>query len=380
MRKGKNLDLKLLDKVIKDTVDAMEKGKEQIYDIYEAAESEVLHVAKDIDKIREETNKIIVKVDLLEKAKKKARADLVIVSSNFNLYSEEKIKQCYENAQKLQIQLAVMREQEQNLRRKRDELEVRLKQLQGTAEKAKQLVSQVGVMLGLLCAQMGQVADKIETLNQDKILVPSIIKAQEDERLRISREIHDGPAQMMANIVYHAEICERWIDKDKDKAKKELQELRNLVRGCLSETRDIIFDLRPMALDDLGLEAATTRFIETIKVRYGIDLKLRFFGMPKRLPNHIEVSVFRVIQESINNIVKHSKTTEAKVSLEFNDEFLIIHIEDKGIGFAVDEKNQSSSSYGLIGMRERIKLLHGKLKISSEANKGTKLEMVIPLK
>ena len=314
MRKGKNLDLKLLDKVIKDTVDAMEKGKEQIYDIYEAAESEVLHVAKDIDKIREETNKIIVKVDLLEKAEKKARADLVIVSSNFNLYSEEKIKQCYENAQKLQIQLAVMREQEQNLRRKRDELEVRLKQLQGTAEKAKQLVSQVGVMLGLLCAQMGQVADKIETLNQDKILVPSIIKAQEDERLRISREIHDGPAQMMANIVYHAEICERWIDKDKDKAKKELQELRNLVRGCLSETRDIIFDLRPMALDDLGLEAATTRFIETIKVRYGIDLKLRFFGTPKRLPNHIEVSVFRVIQESINNIVKHSKTTEAKVS------------------------------------------------------------------
>ena len=380
MKKGKHLDLKLLDKVIKDTVDAMEKGKEQIYEIYEAAEAEVLHVAKDIEKIRAETNQIIAKVDLLEKAEKKARTDLVIVSSNFNLYSEEKIKQCYENAQNLQVQLAVMREQEQNLRRKRDELEVRLKQLQGTAEKAKQLVSQVGVMLGLLCAQMGQVVDKIEILNQDKILVPSIIKAQEDERLRISREIHDGPAQMMANIVYHAEICERWIDKDKDKAKKELQELRNLVRGCLSETRDIIFDLRPMALDDLGLEAATTRFIETIKVRYGIDITLRFFGMAKRLPNHIEVSVFRVIQESINNIVKHAKTKEARVSLEFNEEFLIVHIEDKGIGFELAEKSKSVSSYGLIGMKERVKLLHGKLKITSEIDKGTKLEMSIPLK
>ena len=111
MKKGKHLDLKLLDKVIKDTVDAMEKGKEQIYEIYEAAEAEVLHVAKDIEKIRAETNQIIAKVDLLEKAEKKARTDLVIVSSNFNLYSEEKIKQCYENAQNLQVQLAVMREQ-----------------------------------------------------------------------------------------------------------------------------------------------------------------------------------------------------------------------------------------------------------------------------
>lgn len=71
--------------------------------------------------------------------------------------------------------------------------------------------------------------------------------------------------------------CRRWIDKDKDKAKKELQELRNLVRGCLSETRDIIFDLRPMALDDLGLEAATTRFIEAIRIfSYGIDLSCSF--------------------------------------------------------------------------------------------------------
>lgn len=380
VKRGKHLDIKLLDEVIKDTVSAMEKGKEQIYEIYEAAESEVLHVAKDIERIREETNQIINKVDLLEKMEKKARTDLVIVSSNFNLYSEDKIKQCYENAQNLQVQLAVMREQEQNLRRKRDELEVRLKQLQGTAEKAKQLVSQVGVMLGLLCAQMGQVVDKIEALNQDKILVPSIIKAQEDERLRISREIHDGPAQMMANIVYHAEICERWIDKDKDKAKEELQELRNLVRSCLGETRDIIFDLRPMVLDDLGLEAVITKFIDTIKVRYGIDITLRFFGTVKRLPNHIEVSVFRVMQESINNIVKHAKTKEARVSLEFNDDFLIIHIEDKGVGFEIAEKSKSSSSYGLIGMKERIKLLHGKLKIISALDRGTKLEMSIPLK
>lgn len=114
----------------------MEKGKEQIYDIYEAAESEVLHVAKDIDKIREETNKIIVKVDLLEKAEKSG-ADWSLLAVILIYIRKRKIKQCYENAQELQIQLAVMREQEQNLRRKRDELGFRLKQLQGTAEKTK---------------------------------------------------------------------------------------------------------------------------------------------------------------------------------------------------------------------------------------------------
>lgn len=373
-----NLDVKALDKIVKNTIAAVEMGKTQIYDIYEAARGEMENVKKDVERIKQETIDIIFKVDEFEKRERRSRLRLLEVSRNFGVYSEQDIKTAYDETKNIQVELAVARAQEQNLRRQRDDMEIRLRSIKDTVTKAESLTTQVGAVLGYLGDQMGGVALKIESMQQSQLFGSKIIKAQEEERRRVSREIHDGPAQTMANIVFRAEVCERLIDIDMVRAKKEFSELREQVRMCLKETRKIIFDLRPMTLDDLGLVPTVKRFLDTAKERSGIIPTVRLIGEERRLDSYVEVGLFRTIQEAVNNVEKHAQANNVNVVIEFRKEIMSVIIEDDGIGFDAAE-NVGSESFGLVGMRERIKLLNGELVIKSQAGAGTKIMIKINL-
>lgn len=372
----------LLDNILKNTVNVMESSKTQIFDIYESARIEVDHLEAEIDTLKKKVSEIIAHVDILERKEHEARRTLVQVSSNFSVYNEADIKLCYDNARNIQVELAVMREQEQNMRQQRTFLELRLKRFQATMVKAKQLVAQVGVVLGYLSAQIGEAVTKMEMISQDKLFAVQIIQAQEDERLRVSREIHDGPAQVIANVIYRSSVCERLVEIDKDKAKRELREIREQIRGCLGEVRKIIFDLRPMTLDDLGLVATIHQFIEKFKKRTGIAVWYEVLGTEYKLDKHVEISVFRMVQESLNNVHKHAKATEAKLILEYNAEYISLFVEDYGQGFFVDDLKNSkekSECYGLMGMKERVKMLSGQILIDSMPGRGTKIRILLPM-
>ena len=374
-----NIEIKTLDKIVKNTIAAVELGKTQIYDIYEAARSEVEHVKKDVERVKQETVDIIFKVDELEKKERRSRLKLVEVSRNFSIYSEEDIKKTYDETKNIQVELAVTRAQEQSLRRQRDEMELRLRSIKDTVAKAEQLTTQVGAVLGYLGDQMGGVVLKIESMQQSQLFGSKIIKAQEEERRRVSREIHDGPAQAMANIVFRAEVCERLIDLDMVRAKKELGDLREQVRSCLKETRKIIFDLRPMTLDDLGLVPTVKRFLDTAKERSGIISAVRVLGEERRLDSYVEVGLFRTIQEAVNNVEKHAEASVINLVMEFRREALSVTIEDNGKGFDTAE-NVGNESFGLLGMRERINLLNGEFTLKSLKGTGTKISIKVNLK
>jgi len=374
-----NLDMKTLDEIVTKTIAAVELSKNQIYDIYEAARNEVENVKKDVDRIKQETIDVIFLVDELEKKERRSRLRLMEVSRNFRVYSEDDIKNAYDEAKNIQVELAVARSQEQNFRRQRDEMELRLRSIKNTMIKAESLTTQVGAVLGYLGDQMGGVVLKIESMQQSQIFGSKIIKAQEEERRRVSREIHDGPAQSMANIVFRAEVCERLIDIDVVRAKKELTDLREQVRICLKETRKIIFDLRPMTLDDLGLVPTVKRFLDTAKERSGIISAVRLLGEERRLDSYVEVGLFRTIQEAVNNVEKHAEASVINLVMEFRRDMLTVTIEDNGKGFDTAE-NVGSESFGLVGMRERINLLNGELIIKSEKGIGTKITIKVQLK
>lgn len=372
------LDVKALDKIVKNTMKAVENSRTQIFDIYEAARIEVDNVTKDIERVRQAVERIICSVDELERRERKARLRLMEVSRNFRVYSEDDIKEAYEDAKDLQVDLAVAREQEKDFRRQRDDLDVRLKSLQTTVTKAENLVSQVGVVLGYLGNQIGGVANTIESLQQSQHFGAKIIQAQEEERRRVSREIHDGPAQAMANIVFRAEVCERLVDIDVERAKKELADLREQVRTCLKETRKIIFDLRPMTLDDLGLAPTVKRVLDTMCERNGICVDIRIIGEEKRLDSYLEVGLFRVIQEALNNVEKHAAASNLKVIIEFNHSGIAVVIEDNGKGFD-PAANKGEQRFGLLGIRERMNLLNGDIAIKSVIGQGTRMTLKIPL-
>ncbi|MFA6851226.1 MAG: histidine kinase, partial [Selenomonadaceae bacterium] len=230
MKNAENGD-KTLDYILKNTVQTIENSKSQIFDIYESARAEVDGNKENLTKIKQETEKIIRVVDELEKIEQQEKRKLVLVSGNFTNYSEERIKATYESVKNIQVKLGIAREKEHQLRTQRNKIELQMKNLKGTLGKAERLAMRISSVLGYLSSHISDVVAQMQNASKSKFIGAQIIKAQEDERLRVSREIHDGPAQGMAQLIYQATICERMIDINKEEAKWNLQQLRHQIRG-----------------------------------------------------------------------------------------------------------------------------------------------------
>jgi two-component system sensor histidine kinase DegS len=309
----------------------------------------------------------------------------LLVNKNYDKYSQEELKKAYEKADNLRVELAVKREQEQHYIKRRNDLEVRIKESYKTIQRADNLMTHIGVALGYLNGDLQQLSVQLEGMQQRQLLGLKIIQAQEEERQRVARDIHDGPAQSMSNVVLRAEICEKLADVDIEKSKLEMQHLKRVVRECLQDVRRIIYNLRPMSLDDLGLVPTLQRYVMTFKDETGLDVSLKTRGVNDDLKSAISLTVFRIVQESLNNIRKHACASNAAVCLEFvEDKKLILHVYDDGKGFKVDEletrKPDMDGGFGIFSMRERIELLDGNFSINSEPGKGTRLNIMIPLK
>ena len=226
---------------------------------------------------------------------------------------------------------------------------------------------------------MSEAFSQIESLQNAHELGAQVIRSQEEERRRVARDIHDGPAQAIANIVFRAEVCERLIDTDTQRAKSELKALREHIRNTLAEIRKIIFDLRPMALDDLGLAPTIRGVLDVFREEYGLFTEVAVIGKERRLESHVEIGIFRVVQEALNNIVKHAQASSAKVRIEFAAAGVTVLVEDDGKGFEMTEGELPSGHYGIMGMRERMQLLNGKLSIKSAPRRGTRVMISVPL-
>jgi two-component system sensor histidine kinase DegS len=374
-------DMKSLDDIIKETVDLIEKNKEEIFAIAEATEAEVVRMRREVEQVRQETQELIARVDALEKEEKKARVRLMEVSADFSKYSEADIKEAYENAQRLQVELVTLRAQESMLRFRRDELERGLKRLLDTRQRADRLASRVGVVLQYLKEDLQEAAGRLGEMHQWQQMALRILEAQEEERQRVAREIHDGPAQSMANVVMRAEYCLKLLEKNPGKLREELVALQTIARDSLQDTRKIIFDLRPMALDDLGLAAALKKFVANYKDQYGLPVEYQYFGPRRRLPEAVEVALFRIVQEGLNNIYKHAHASSASVKLEVLPDKVNLVIRDNGRGFNVQKvlKDRNRKGYGLLGIKERVQLLKGEMEIVSAPGKGTTLMVNISL-
>lgn len=378
--------VKMLNDVLKNTVRTIEESKGQIYEIYEAARREVENARAELEEIRQRTVVTIEMVDQLEKAEQLEKQNLVQVSSNFRNYSEDKIKSTYEAVKEIQVRLGVAREEERQLRRKRDDCELRLYHMQKTVIGAEQMAMRISSVLGYLSSQISEVVAQMEKASSSRFLSALIIKAQEDERYRVSREIHDGPAQDVANLLFQASICERLVTVDPEEARAGIQELRRQLRGCLGDIRQIIFDMRPMSLDDLGLVAAVRQLAARLEERQTLKVDVSVEGSEISLPSHVNTGIFRIIQEALNNVDRHSGKKEAQVRMLFTGTAVSVLIEDQGSGFdleAVEEQMKASEgrgSFGIMGMRERADIIGAQLSIASTPGRGSRVHLRLPIK
>ncbi len=375
---NKKLDARQLDRIVKKMIETVDQSKAEIFHISEQSRKEHDRLIEELQQVKEEVKRVIHQTDRLEMKTRLARQRLSDVSKNFSHYSEAEIRQAYEKAHSLQMELAMVQEKEKQLRQRRDELERRLTAVKETIERADHLIGQVTVVLNYLNGDFQELSDFINGANEKQEFGLRIIEAQEEERKRLSREIHDGPAQMLANVIMRSDLIERiYRERGVEEAIGEMRDLKKMVRSALYEVRRIIYDLRPMALDDLGLIPTLKKYLQTIEEYHKTTITFTYTGEVKRLSSRFEVAVFRLVQEAVQNALKHAEATTIQVKMELKQNSLLIVVKDDGKGFNPNEKKEKA--FGLMGMRERIEWLEGKLHIYSQFGRGTIVTMHIPL-
>jgi len=202
------------------------------------------------------------------------------------------------------------------------------------------------------------------------------------ERQRLARQMHDGPAQSLTNLMLQAEICERLFDIDPIHARVELGNLKNATNATFQKVRDFILTLRPMMLDDLGLMPTLKQYIQDYEEKTGLAANFTVLGREARLPSHVEVALFRTIQELLTNIQVHAHATHAQVTLDFQDKLVSASVEDDGSGFDVSEMqspSQQRKGLGLPTIQERAEMLGGRVQIESRIGRGTKIRIELPV-
>ncbi|MBX9968556.1 sensor histidine kinase [Priestia aryabhattai] len=374
------LTSKALDEIFEKIIGTVGDSKNEVYRLSEDARQEYQQIKEELEVLKGKVLETIDQGDKLETQARLARKRLSDVSRHFQIYSEPEVKDAYEKAHELQTKLLMNQQSEYQLRNRRDELERRLLTLEETIKRADHLVGQISVVLNYLTSDLKQVGEIVEDAIQKEYFGFRIIEAQEEERKRLSREIHDGPAQMLANVMMRSELIDRiYRERSAKEAMEEIRDLRKMVRSALYEVRRIIYDLRPMALDDLGLIPTLRKYLDTIEDYNEGKPRITFIsiGQEKRTASKLEVALFRLVQEAVTNALKHADATEIQVKIEFNNEHAILLVKDDGCGFNQEEKKENS--FGLIGMKERVDLLDGTISVHSKINQGTLVMIKVPI-
>ncbi|KGR90073.1 histidine kinase [Ureibacillus massiliensis 4400831 = CIP 108448 = CCUG 49529] len=380
MLSNDQIDIGSLDVIFNRMIDTITNSKNDIFIISEQSRQSFEEMKLELELIKRQIIITINESDELEKRTKQAKNRLVEVSRYFDKYNETQVREAYESANDLQIKLSLTRAKEKQLREKRDDLERRLRGLKDTIERAEHIVDQVNVVLNYLTSDLRNVGKALEKAKLKHDFGIKIIDSQEKERKRISREIHDGPAQMMANVLMRSDLIERtYREKGIDEAIIEIRDLKRTVREALSEVRRIIYDLRPMALDDLGIIPTLKKYLSTV-MEYNPGVQVHFQALSnneKRLPSDYEVSIFRLVQESVTNAIKHGNSREVWVKIEWLRNHINISVKDSGKGFDINIIKEQS--FGIVGMKERIDLLKGTMDIKSTIGEGTIVSFKVPI-
>jgi signal transduction histidine kinase len=229
----------------------------------------------------------------------------------------------------------------------------------------------------------GQLEERVRQRTQEvKSLLGKVMSAQEEERMRIARELHDDSAQELVAILAGIQAAEASLPSSPDRAKHTLAGLRPVAKRALEEMRKSIMDLRPSALDDLGLGSATRWYAESRLQPGGVTLHWESDEQPQHLPEPTAIAVFRIAQEAITNVVKHADATHVWMRLRFANSEVAIDIRDDGQGFDTESIRPSltdARGLGMLGMKERAGLVGGTVAIESQSGDGTTVRIRAPI-
>ena len=377
----KSINIEKVNAIMNEIIGSIDKSKNQLLDIVENAREEHEVLKSELLEIKREIEYVINEVDRLTLKDKMVRNHLAAVSKAFKTHTEMDIKKAYDAAAEVKVELMSASKEEQMLKIRRTALEMSLKRALKNIQSAEHVVHQVTIAVTYL---KGEILSAIDEMGSESMVIGvKVLEAQENERMRISRDIHDGPAQQIASIVMKADFCERIMKKDAHKGLEELAELKDQAKKALKEVRGIIHDLRPMSLDDLGLNETIETYVCEFSKECGLNTITKTGRIIVDIEPIIKVAVYRLVQELLNNIKKHAKANNISVNIEYGTKYLRLTVMDDGIGFNVEEKlgelKRKHISYGLLGIYDRVKQLSGEISFHSKPMEGTSVMIKLPV-
>jgi two-component system sensor histidine kinase DegS len=207
--------------------------------------------------------------------------------------------------------------------------------------------------------------------------VEMVIQAQEAERQRLSRQMHDGPAQALSNFILQTEIAMRLFDMDQAKAREELENLKTNSTAAFQQVRDFIFDLRPMMLDDLGLVPTLKRYVEAFKEKSGADIRLGVTGTERRFESYLEVLIFRAVQDLLGDAVHNRQASQIKAQVDIDQNNVKVEVEDNGRGLDI-QALEGEQGMLLKIIQDRVEMLGGYFDAKGMDGHGAKVMFLVP--
>ena len=373
----------ILIELFEKTIEIIEENKSKFFEIYNSINSEILSTQKQLANLQSQTINSYNLIDKLMKQLQAAKQNFAKVSSDVDV-SENEIKAAYENVKNIQNALDFEQGKWQELGKLGDKTEWRLKRLQTRLKQAEELSLVIGSMFHYLSSRIkGFVYSEYFIKPEEKSQKAQIIRTQEEERYRISRELHEDLELKIENIILQT----------KDKS------LKTQLEDCLSAIRKIRFNLRPLTLENFTFTEALKNLIASLNNRGILIVDFNVDGKEIKLPKYIENALFRIVQESLNNVAIHSGVKNAKLRLLYSPSSLAILIADEGKGFDPDEilKNKDellkkidlreteyyknakvlNSYYGVKNILDIAKTIGAEVKIISSKGNGTKIHCKI---
>lgn len=370
-----------MDDAVQQTILALEQGKEQLGRLTRDVRSEQQTLAGQMAELERRPRPEHETIPDLERQHQEAAGRLE-AALRADPPDTQAVRSAAEDLARLRADLAVARERSQSAALQRGALGQQLQCCTEVAEQAGQLLGDLETALKGLVVEFREMGSRLESAQQSRALGLHVIRAQEEERRHLAREIHDGPAQLLNSVVLRIDVCQKLFDADPQRLRDELQQLKELVRLSLQDVRKIIFDLRPMALDDLGLVPALRAFLKDYQAKTGIETDFTVFGNDRRYDSAFEVAIFRLVQEALSNVYKHAGAARVWVKVETTGgKEIKLTVKDDGAGFDPDKVRQAAAGtkFGLVGMRERAELLGGAMEVYSAPGQGTRLNFFFPL-
>ena len=378
-QKQKSVEIDRLDHTLQQVVDTLEKGRLDIFDIAQDCEQQCAMLKVELEELKLATIQVIEQVEKTERLEKQARFKLMEVSRQLGRISEEEIKVAYDEARALQVRLMEFRQREIYLRKHRDDVAASLKHFKSISKRASDLLANTSLALNILQGNVNRITDTIEDIQRKQQMELWIIESQEAERRKISREIHDGPAQSLASMIIRLDLLGRDIPGQKMSPAEQIADIKKIAVESLTDIRRIMFDLKPLLFYDKGLSSALQDYFNDYEAKYNFDIDLVVLGEEHKYDLGLEIALFRLVQEAITNVRKHSGVDKAMVKIEDTGESLTIVIKDNGVGFDTNLKSDNPESYGILGMQERVQLIGGRMEIISAPNSGTQVIIYVPL-